>query len=88
MAELKSCPFCGGKGHISSREIRYIGRNYFGAKKIKIGVQIICGRCKARGGLATGEVIFASFQEQRKGFEPLENEAIKAWNRRAGEQDE
>lgn len=52
--KLKPCPFCGGKGHISSREILYLGQNYFGAKKIKMGVQVICGRCKARGGLATG----------------------------------
>lgn len=81
--ELKPCPFCGGKGHLSSREIRYIGQNYFGAKKIKIGVQIICGRCKARGGVATGEVIYASYQEQRKSIEPLEHTAIEAWNRRA-----
>ncbi len=87
MSELKPCPFCGGKGHISSREIRYIGQNYFGAKKIKIGVQIICGRCKARGGLTTGEVIYASHQEQREGLEPLENGAIEAWNRRVNDAD-
>ena len=87
MVDLKRCPFCGGKGHISSREIRYIGQNYFGAKKIKMGVQVICGRCKARGGLTTGEVIYASHQEQREGLEPLENGAIEAWNRRVNDAD-
>lgn len=83
MSELKKCPFCGGKGHMSSREIRFIGQNYFGAKKIKMGVQIICGRCKARGGVVTREVIYASHKEQRKCLEPLEHDAICAWNKRA-----
>lgn len=86
MNRLKPCPFCGGKGHISSREIRYIGQNCFGAKKIKTGVQVICGRCKARGGVVTGEVIYASCQEQRKCLEPLEHEAIEAWNRRVSDE--
>lgn len=74
MKELKPCPFCGGKGHLSTREIRFMGQNYFGAKKIHMGAQIICGRCRARGGVATGTVIYgASYQEQREGLEPLEN---------------
>ena len=30
----------------------------------------------------TGEVIYASYQEQRKCLEPLEHGAIEAWNRR------
>lgn len=85
MDELKPCPFCGGTGHISSREIRYIGQNYYGAKKIRMGMQVICGRCKARGGVITGEVIFASIKEQRECLEPLEHRAIEAWNRRTSD---
>ena len=83
MMELKPCPFCGGKGHLSTREIRFIGQNCFGAKKIYMGAQIICGRCRARGGVATGTVIYgASYQKQREGLEPLENGAVELWNRR------
>lgn len=84
MMELKPCPFCGGKGHLSTREIRFMGQNDFGAKKIYMGAQIICGRCRARGGLETGTVISfgASDPEKRKALEPLENGAAKKWNRR------
>ncbi|MBR4009427.1 MAG: Lar family restriction alleviation protein [Clostridiales bacterium] len=83
MMELKPCPFCGGKGHLSTREIRLMGMNYFGEKKIHMGAQIICGRCKSRGGLATGTIIYASDREKREGLEPLENGAVELWNRRA-----
>lgn len=55
--ELKPCPFCGGKGRVSGREIRYFGQNDYGAKKIRYGVQVICGRCKARGPLVTETVV-------------------------------
>lgn len=81
--ELKPCPFCGGNGHLSEREIRFIGRNFFGSKKIRMGVQVICGRCKARGGVATGTVIYGSLSEQRSYLEPLREEAIAYWNERS-----
>ena len=81
--KLKPCPFCGGNGHISEREIRFIGRNAFGRKKIRTGVQVICGRCKARGGVATGNVIYGSLSEQRSYLEPLREEAIVYWNERS-----
>ncbi len=81
---LKPCPFCKGKGHLSQREICYIGQNEFGMKKIRMGVQVICGKCKARGGVATGLVIYGGLAEQEKGLEPLRVKAIEAWNRREG----
>lgn len=80
--KLKPCPFCGGNGHISTREIKFIGQNCLGAKKIRSGVQVICGRCKARGGLAVGEVIYGNWADQEKMLEPLRTVAIEAWNRR------
>ena len=83
MSDLKSCPFCGGKGHLSTREIRFMGQNDFGAKKIYTGVQVICGRCKARGGLSTGEITYGSYQQQRIGLDLLEKSAAELWNRRA-----
>lgn len=82
MDKLLPCPFCGGEGHISSREIRYRGMNGFGAKKIRTGMQVICGKCKARGGLAVDDVIYAHGQD--KTLKHMEEEAIEAWNRRDG----
>lgn len=82
---LKPCPFCGGKGHMTSREARYLGKDKFGAKKIKVAVQVICGRCKARGGVVTGIVILGSIEEQRKCLEPLKKKTVELWNRRAKE---
>ena len=82
--ELKPCPFCGGNGHISQREVRFIGQNDYGMKKIKVAVQVICGRCKARGGVSTGIVIFGnSYETRRESLEPLEAKAVEYWNRRA-----
>lgn len=84
--ELKPCPFCGGNGHLSQREIRFMSQNDYGMKKIKVAVQVICGRCKARGGVATGVVIFGDYHNsyitQREGLEPLEGKAVEYWNRR------
>ena len=86
MKELKPCPFCGGKGHLSQREIRFIGQNDFGAKKIYCGVQVICGRCHARGSLATDTVIFGSYESEHATLESMNKRAIDAWNQRKGEQ--
>lgn len=49
MTELKSCPFCGGKGKVSFKDYRFGGMNYAGDKKISYRVQVICNRCKSRG---------------------------------------
>lgn len=47
--EIKDCPFCGGKGKVSFKDYKFIGRNYSGDKKLKYRVQVICNRCKSRG---------------------------------------
>ena len=42
------CPFCGGKGKLSSRQGKFYGFNGFGDKKMKYVLQIICTRCHSR----------------------------------------
>ena len=49
MTELKSCPFCGGKGKVSFKGYLFIGQNYRGDKKIRYRVQVICNKCRSRG---------------------------------------
>ena len=62
MAELKPCPFCGGKPFVSAR------LPYFGETPT---VAVVCGDCNA-----------ASKHKIK------EEEAIKAWNRRAEDVDQ
>lgn len=49
MAELKPCPFCGGKGKVSFKDHLFAGYNGFGHRKVHYRVQIICNRCRSRG---------------------------------------
>lgn len=85
---MKLCPFCGKKGKLSYRQIRFIGQNDFGNKKIRIGSQVICNRCKARGPLYCGEVIDPTVRRmhnKQESFLQITQSAIDAWNRRANE---
>lgn len=47
--DLKPCPFCGGNGKVSFKDVRLVGRNLRGDKKNVYRVQIICNRCRGRG---------------------------------------
>ena len=80
---MKSCPFCKGTARLHVRQIRFIGQNYYGNKKIRTGAQVVCNCCKARGPLFTGDVVDPW---SRLHVDPvltwLKDEAIKAWNRR------
>lgn len=49
MAELKPCPFCGGKGKISFKDYRFGGKNFNGDRKVSYRFQVICNRCRSRG---------------------------------------
>lgn len=49
MEQIRSCPFCGGRGRVSFKDARFAGQNYRGDKKIVYRVQIICNRCASRG---------------------------------------
>lgn len=82
--ELKPCPFCGGEGRIRQKQMRFIGQNYLGWIKERRGFYIQCRRCKARGGLASAEVIRKGMMTEDSVWrEELVNGAIEAWNRRA-----
>ena len=83
------CPFCGGKAKLHTRQLRFIGQNYLGDKKIKVGAQVICGRCKSRGPLFTG-VVINPWQADRKEdatYRWITREATDAWNRRVTDAD-
>lgn len=83
--ELKPCPFCGGRGKLSVRQMRFIGQNYQGDKKIKMGAQVICNRCKSRGSLFSANVVNPySRNNHDVGYAWIKEQAIKSWNWRVG----
>lgn len=49
MAELKPCPFCGGRGKINAKQSGFFGENCFGNKKIGWTVYVKCTKCHSRG---------------------------------------
>ena len=80
MAGLKKCPFCKGKATLHTRQIRFIGQNYFGSKKIRMGAQVICNKCKARGPLYTGPVIDPYNRDKPAALKWMIEQAEAAWN--------
>lgn len=40
MEQIRSCPFCGGRGRVSFKDARFAGQNYRGDKKIVYRVQM------------------------------------------------
>ena len=78
--ELKNCPFCGGNARMTKRKLRLFGKNCFGAKKFRIGVQYICNTCKARGPLVTETIITDTYESE--GIKVLEIRAKTLWNDR------
>ena len=98
LKELKSCPFCGGKGRLNFKDYRFLGQNDFGDKKKKYRVQIICNRCKSRGKpIVTDALINPNpwgirFMDEGKWketeFAPYIDKAIEAWNKRAEVKDD
>ena len=83
--EIKKCPFCNGKAHVSVRQRLFIGLvGEFGNKKIDYAAQVICNKCHARGGVVTETLITdGTF---RLKLELLKDKAIEAWNRRADDE--
>ena len=47
--ELLPCAHCKGKGKVSFKDYRFIGKNFNGDRKIVYRVQIICNKCRSRG---------------------------------------
>ena len=77
MAELKPCPFCGGKANI-----REFAHGHSGAGEFTASYEVGCPKCKivfrydSRFVLENG---IPKFKEN--GYE----KCVEAWNRRAGE---
>ena len=83
MSELKPCPFCGGKGHIKHKCLRFLGKNYIGMVKERRSCYVQCGACKARGGpfVMTVVKLYGKMSEHDRQF--MEEFAAEIWNRRS-----
>ena len=81
--KLKPCPFCGGKPWLREKVLRYYGVIYLtGEKKTRYAMYYYCGRCKARGGVATGTFFYKNYlSASDRSY--LKHCAIDAWNRRS-----
>lgn len=83
MKGLDKCPFCGGEAWLREKTLRRFGLCLTTwKKKARIAMYCYCGKCKARGGVATGTYAFESYITN-KDREDLKRRAIEAWNRRA-----
>lgn len=77
------CPFCGSKSiSVCHAEVRYIGHNYFGAKKIKMKAYCMCNKCYAKGKPVTyiGYTDLNVYDEEHLPLYACGDEAIKVWN--------
>lgn len=87
MKGLKPCPFCGGEAWLREKTLRLFGICHnTGEKKARIAMYCYCGKCKARGGVATGTFEYDVYISA-KDREELKKRAIEAWNRRVTDVD-
>lgn len=62
MKGLKPCPFCGGEAWLREKTLRLFGIcDSTWEKKARIAMYCYCGKCKARGGVATGTYTFVTY---------------------------
>lgn len=88
--DARNCPFCGSASiSVKHKEIRFLGINYLGCKKIKMKVYCICNKCKAAG----TPVFYIGYTSgiYTKDHLPLYScgeDAINSWNRRGADEEE
>ena len=82
--ELKFCPFCLGGAKLHTRQLRFIGQNCYGSKKIRMGAQVVCSSCRARGPLYTGNCIDPNNRNEAEDavLRSIKQQAIDGWNHR------
>lgn len=76
---MKTCPFCGGNGRVSSRQLRFIGHQDIGTRTVKMASQVICNRCHARGPVVT-ETITDPYYSGNKYLKEMEETAVALWD--------
>ena len=75
MAELKPCPFCGGKAETHNQPLY-----------TEMGVCVRCTKCNARSRFILYECKFQFYHGEENVYitkERATNQAIEVWNRRA-----
>ena len=86
--DAKSCPFCGSNSiSVCHKEVRYIGVNGFGVKKLKMKAYCTCNKCHSRGKpifyIGYANATLCSYNENYLPIYSCGDKAIDAWNRRA-----
>ena len=78
---MKTCPFCGGNGKLSRRQLRFRGQYDTSEKVIRMAVQVICQKCKARGPVVT-ETVTDPYFTGKNVMEIMDDIAVTYWNER------
>ena len=85
--KAESCPFCGSTSiSVIHKEVRFIGRNGFGVKKLKMCVYCTCNKCHSKGKpifyIGYANATISSYNEDYLPVYSCSDKAIDAWNRR------
>lgn len=83
--EAIPCPFCRGESvSVAHSEVRYLGQNQLGVKKIKMKAYCVCNKCGARGTpvFYIGYQNRSTYDEEHLPIYSCGDEAIKKWNTR------
>lgn len=75
--ELKRCPFCGGEAEMSNSVDRFLGKFWY----------VQCKKCCSRGSEVYESGSKLEPEEEYPAIKGAWEKAIKAWNRREGEQE-
>lgn len=82
----KNCPFCGSNSvSVAHKEVRYIGQNAFGVKKLKMKAYCVCNKCHSRGKpvFYVGYSSAAGYDENHLPVYSCGDKAIENWNMRS-----